>query len=60
MTTQATPFETVQADTADERWAQWVARGAEQDSNMQKRFISLAVVLSFGLAGWFTIMLMLR
>lgn len=46
--------------TADERWAAWLARGAEHDRTLNRRVIVIGSVLAAGVASWLTIALMFR
>lgn len=52
MTIGTVPFPQSEADTADKRWAQWSAKGVEQDRATHRRIVALAVVFAFGLAAW--------
>jgi hypothetical protein len=40
------------ACTFDERWAAWVAKGAEQDKKLKKRAVAAAAAIFSGLALW--------
>ena len=46
--------------TADERWAAWLARGAEHDRKLNTRAIVIGSVLGAGVATWLTIALMFQ
>ena len=46
--------------TADERWAAWLARGAENDRKLNTRVIVIGSVLAAGVVSWLTIALMFR
>ena len=41
-----------EANTADERWAAWLAKGVAQDRKTKKRAIAAAVVVASGLGLW--------
>ena len=41
--------------TAEQRWADWVARGATQDRISQRRAVSLAITVACAIAVWLAI-----
>ena len=43
----------------EDRWAAWVARGAEQDRKTKKRVVAAATVMAGGLALWLALALAL-
>ena len=43
--------------TFEERWAAWVAKGAEEDRKTRRRAMAGAAVVTAGLAVWLTIVL---
>ena len=61
MTSLVSGPESVEATpTADERWAAWLARGAEHDRKLNTRVIVIGSVLAAGVVSWLTIALMFR
>jgi hypothetical protein len=41
--------------TTEQRWADWVARGAVQDRISQRRAVSLAITVACAIAVWLAI-----
>jgi hypothetical protein len=58
MTTGTAVAVRAEENTSDRRWAQWIARGAEQDRKMNQRFTGVAVLVAGGLTVWLTFVLL--
>jgi hypothetical protein len=58
MQTEMAVFDRADARTADERWAAWVAKGAEHERKTKKRAIAAAAVIVSGLGLWLAIVLL--
>ena len=58
MQTEIAVADRADASTADERWAAWVAKGAEHERKTRKRAIAAAAVIVSGLGLWLAIVLL--
>ena len=59
MQTEIAVSDTAAASTADERWAAWVARGAEDDRKTKRRATATVAVIASGLGLWLAYVLLL-
>jgi len=60
MDTQMPVADTTDASTLDERWAAWVAKGAEHDKKNKKRAIAAAAAMFSGLGFWAAMVVLFR
>jgi hypothetical protein len=58
MDTQMAVADRTDASTLDERWAAWVAKGAEHDKKNKKRAIAAAAVMVSGFGLWAAMVLL--
>jgi hypothetical protein len=58
MAAETVAYSRAEGLTADERWAAWVARGAEHDKKVKSRAIAIAVAVAAGGAVWLAIVLL--
>ena len=58
MQTEIAVSDRADASTADERWAAWVAKGAEHERKTKKRAIAAAAVIVSGLGLWLAVVLL--
>lgn len=58
MTTLAAVVDRADADTADDQWATWIAKGKLRDIRRGKRVTVVAIVVACGFALWVTSLLL--
>ena len=58
MQTEIAVSDRADASTADERWAAWVAKGAEHERKTKKRAIAAAAVIVSGVGLWLAVVLL--
>jgi hypothetical protein len=49
----------IDEQASNQRWAHWVAKGAEQERKVNAKVIVVAVLVGCGIVGWLTTMLAL-
>jgi len=58
MTTLVAVVDRADANTSDEQWAKWIARGKRRDIRRSKRMTVVAIVVACGFALWVTSLLL--
>ena len=58
MTTRIAVVDQADANTSDEQWGKWIAKGKLRDSGRSKRVTVVAIVVACGFALWVTSLLL--
>ena len=58
MTTLAAVVDRADANTSDDRWETWIAKGKLRDIRRSKRVTAVAIVFACGFALWVTSLLL--